>query len=654
MPYTIRTKDGITLKNIPDDWAKDDPRLKEAVSQRRAQLTQERVSQRQTGIERLRAENPGEYDPDSAEYKAKYGPTSGMSGGQKVAANLGAGMVNFGRGLAQLALPKSLERSIGITDESTDEKRRIDDELAQNTTGGKFLQIAGEAAPMFAIPGGAVARGLSKVPKLAAMGIGSRVLPSVMAEGAVLGAASGAITPTKSDESTLANAALGGAGGALIPAGLMGLGKVARPLIPKLRDRGVAQKLGEQLDVSPQALAKAQKALGASSKRIVNAPQSTAVITQSDELARLEMAARANPDTSAPWIAHDEALGNARWKALDDALGNQKTVDAAKKATDSYADTAVPEVMKAMRPKKFREGLQDLHAATVAKLEAAQGDRANWSSVIYKHLRDEINNSNKTPQALWNIRKQLRAWQEGTPPAGFEATRAPKGDRAIQEAVGAIDEILNRASHKRWGKFLERFGEFARKEGEQRAGQNIRNSFLSEATGDLRTATTKAGNPVITRAKLAQALETHGKNQFGETLDFQQRNVIDQVLSDLRAEEIFSRVKKSVTSGGGSHTAPLEALMKSGVSKLSGNSLFTNVAEAFANVGRKKQQQLLNQILLEPADAMLLLKQAQRIKRPLSSAEKRVVYAARAMLNAQNVAAATQAGVQTQTQQEGQ
>ncbi len=657
MPYDIRTKDGITLKNIPDDWKPDDPRLQQAVQQRRLQLTHQRALQPESNIDRMKRTNPGDFDPESEAYKNKYAATSGMTGTEKVFSNLGAGLTNFGQGLAQLVLPKPVERAFGITDEAIDEKRHFDENLAKGTTGGKFIQLAGEAAPMFLVPGGSVARGLTKLPGIGAsaarIGIGSKVLPSIMAEGGVLGAASGAITPTKSDESTLANTALGGVGGALLPAGLMGLGKLARPFVPALRQRKVAEDLASTLDTSPPALTQMQRKINASNKSVVEAPQSTAVATQNDELAKLEMAARANPETSSPWVAMDEATNNARWKALDETLGNQKTVDAAKSATDSYINVAKPEVMKAMRPKKLANGIADLQAATKAKLEHAEANRNNWASVVYKKLRDEINASNKSADSLWNIRKTLREWQEGTPPPGFEQTRAPKGDRAIQEAVGAIDEVLNRASHKRWSKFIEKVGEFSRKEAEQRAGQNIRNSFLSEVTGDLRSATTKAGNPVVTRAKLANALETHGTNHFGERLDFPQRDVVDQVLANLRADEIFGRLKKSITSGGGSHTAPLEALMKAGTTQI-GGPWFTKIADVFANVGRKKQQQLINQILLNSDDAMLLLKQAQKIKRPLSDAEKRLVYAARAMMNAQNVVGVTQAVAQAQPQEQGQ
>ena len=38
MPYSITTKDGITIQNIPDEEPADSPRLRERVAQIRAQM----------------------------------------------------------------------------------------------------------------------------------------------------------------------------------------------------------------------------------------------------------------------------------------------------------------------------------------------------------------------------------------------------------------------------------------------------------------------------------------------------------------------------------------------------------------------------------------------------------------------------------------
>jgi len=626
MPYTIRTKDGITLDNIPDDIDPKDERIKQLVTERRSSMQKERFSSPE--FQQKVAEQ------QSAD-KALYNPTSGMGTFDRVAANVGAGAMNFGQGLAQLVLPKSMEQAVGITDESINEKRQRDQVLADSTTGGKALQVVGEALPGFAIPGGSVARGLGMLPKVGtaikAAGVGTRVLPTLLAEGAGLGALQGAITPTTSDESVLGNTAVGAVGGAVVPAGLYGLGMAARPLSRGLQQRALAQKVGDVMDVSPAAQKALGKAVNQSNSRVVAAPQSLAALTQNSEVAALELAARANPETASSWVNFDQTAGNARWKALADSLGNDTTVEAAKKATNTYADTAVPEVFKAVKPKVLTEAVTDFGSAVQGRLNSSVQKADPAGQEVYGYVKNAMESGDGSPQMLWNIRKTLSKWIDGTPPPGMEGTRATKMDREIMEVRGAIDSTLNRATGNKWSSFLGKYSDYAKKEAAQKAGQNIRNVFFDETLARAQGPTTTAGNPAVTRARLGQALKRFGTNEFGETLDFPQRNVVDQVLDDLHADEILQRVKSGMTGKGGSQTAPLTALLKKeGVGQ--GGSWLTDIAKTVANVSQKQQREMLNGILQNPEDALLIIRQAEKIKRPLSNSEKYLVQAARGLV----------------------
>ena len=75
--------------------------------------------------------------------------------GQKLMANLGAGMSCAWEGAKQLV-------GQGAGDEAIGEKRRIDEQLAKTVTGGGLTQIAGELLPAVAVGGGigAAARAL--------------------------------------------------------------------------------------------------------------------------------------------------------------------------------------------------------------------------------------------------------------------------------------------------------------------------------------------------------------------------------------------------------------------------------------------------------------------------------------------------------------
>lgn len=626
MPYSIRTKDGIVLSNIPDDMDPNDERLKQLVSQRRQQKRRDyfRSPEFQQKVEAQRAEDRDLYDP-----------TSGMGGFEKVRANIGAGLANAGLGTAQLLLPKSVEQAVGITDESINEKRARDQQLAEATTGGKALQIGGEVLPMMAVPGGVVARGLGALPRIGtavkSAGIGSRALPTLIAEGGALGAAQGAITPTTSSESTFGNAIMGGLGGAAIPGLLYGASRLVRPLSRGLLQREVAKKIADAFDVSPSAQRKMEKALAASSRRVVDSPQSAAALTQSPELAQLELAARANPDTAPSWARFDETAANARWKALADALGSEASVEAAKKATDSYASAVIPEVFKSVNRKVLSEAVTDFVTAVRGKLRSAVNNANPAEQEVYGYVLEALEKSDRGPQALWNIRKTLASWMDGAPPPGREGTRATKVTGPAREAVKAIDATLNRATGGRqWSKFLEKFGEYVAKEKSQKAGQNIRNAFFDETLATPRGSTTASGSPAVTRARLEQALARYGKDEFGETLDWTQRNVIDQVLDDLRADEILQRVKSVATGKGGSQTAPLLSLLHR-ESVLPNGVWLTEIAKTIGNLGQKKQREIVNRILQDPQDALLVIRQAERIKRPLTNSEKYLVQTARAL-----------------------
>jgi hypothetical protein len=635
MPYEIETRDGIVLTGIPDDWEPDDQRLKSMVERKRTEVRQANMASGATQ-EKYAKLNPSEYDPSSPEYQAKYGATAGMSGGEKVAANWSAGVRGFGLGAAQLALPKPLERAFGITDESIRERRAVNQPLADATTGGRFIQAAGEVAPTLAIPGGAVAKGLGMLPKVGqaikGLGIGSRVLPTMLAEGAAVGGLQGAVTPTTSDESVLGNTVASAGMGAAIPGVLSGLGWAARPFSRGLAQRKVAGEVGEALGVDARAARGVERSVQASERRVVDSPQSLAALTQNPKVAQLEIASRSNPDFAPGWQQFDEGAGNARWKALDDVLGSDETVRAAKAETDAYANVAIPEVFKRVNRTKLQAGVADFRAAVHGRLGAAVRHADPNGQQVYGYVKKALEESDGSPQALWNIRKTISAWLDGAPPPGFEGTRGAKIDKPIMETRKAIDEVLNRATGgKQWTRFLEKFGEHAQRETAQKAGQNIRNAFFDETLVNARGATTSAGNPAVTRARLEQALTKFGKNEFGETLNWQQRNVVDQVLTDLRADEVLQRAKSAMTGKGGSQTGPLMALMKR-QRVLPGGGWLSDIANALNSFGRNKQAQIVTEMLQDPQAALTIVKQAERLRRPLSSAERALVTSARAAI----------------------
>jgi hypothetical protein len=160
-----------------------------AVRQLGAVLQQMQVAtQRQAKIDKLKKDNPAEYDPDSQAWQDKYGATSGMSTTQKVLAGAGKAFMDIKRGVGQL---------IGTDSQADiDEAKRLDAPLMK-TTAGKVGNIGGNVAialPSVFIPGA-----------------------QTVAGSAALGAGMGFIQPVASDESRLKNTLVGGAVGGAAP-----------------------------------------------------------------------------------------------------------------------------------------------------------------------------------------------------------------------------------------------------------------------------------------------------------------------------------------------------------------------------------------------------------------------------------------------------
>jgi hypothetical protein len=158
---------------------------------------------------------------DKARFKADE---AGRPLSQRVMTNLGAGLDSAWQGAKQLV-------GQGMGDEALAEKRRRDAELAEGTTGGSLIQLAGEVAPAVAL-GGGVGVGARMLPAAVRASRGMQALGNTVSRapvrGALEGAGAAALMPTMSDESRLQNVALGAAGGAAAPYVLKGAAKLGR------------------------------------------------------------------------------------------------------------------------------------------------------------------------------------------------------------------------------------------------------------------------------------------------------------------------------------------------------------------------------------------------------------------------------------------
>ena len=196
---------------------------------------------RDSRISDLMQANPGEYDPQSDEYREKYGPTQGFF--SNLAAGAGKAVVDTGRGLQQLAVGGAnlipgvdLDETAAGLRSNMDDVRQRDDALM--STGAGLTGNIGANVAMFMMPGG-LASGAGRGATLA-KGLSN---PQTYKAAAGVGALAGALNPVGSNESRALNTGLGAAGGLFGKA-------ISQPLMNKLSRGGrSAKKLLEEAGV---------------------------------------------------------------------------------------------------------------------------------------------------------------------------------------------------------------------------------------------------------------------------------------------------------------------------------------------------------------------------------------------------------------------
>lgn len=227
-------------------------------------------AQRGQRIEELKRSNPGEYDPASKEYQARYGATAGLSGYEKFMSGAGKSVADVGRGLKQIGA--GLGNQIGLVSDETvagiqsgiDESRQLDAPLME-TGAGLAGNMAGTLATTL-LPAGLAARG-AQAANLGRTANAARafVNPTTFRAAAGAGAAQGAIQPVASDESRLLNTGIGALGGAAGTAVAKAAGRVVQPIrqalepavrraVQRLEEAGVpldlAQRTGSRMAVA--------------------------------------------------------------------------------------------------------------------------------------------------------------------------------------------------------------------------------------------------------------------------------------------------------------------------------------------------------------------------------------------------------------------
>ena len=378
-----------------------------------------------TSKESLKATNPAEYDPESPEYKAKYGAASD-SGWQNFAAGIGKGVMDIGRGIGQM-LPRGPMGMAGpmVTRDDIKEVRARDADL-MDTTAGKVGQGVGMAAtllPTMFIPGA-----------------------NTLAGSAAIGAGTGLAMPSESTDETLKNVALGGL---LSPATMLGMrgvaavGRAGKGIVEPFTRGGQERIAGRTL----RAFAGGDDAARAAADAIDNAPgslpgyrASTAELADNAGLAQLDRSLRNNPEYVNLFAQQDKANRTAIVGALDDLAKDpaqrQAAVAARESATDALykqADTAVARAdadfgKLMMRPSMSKAWARAEELAAESGEQISRGPEISGRALHYvkKALDDlaDTADAGNQQRAVLGTRKAFLEWVDKQVPAYGQARQA--------------------------------------------------------------------------------------------------------------------------------------------------------------------------------------------------------------------------------------
>jgi len=492
-------------------------------------------------------------------------PTEGMSGTQKVLANIGGGMMDLATGVRQFYTDMTgTDAEKAAMRAEVDAKRAMDKQLAESTPGGsmvgKGLQIFGQVAPTLALPVGAAANIVTKLPR--ALGLMRAAAPTarlgtatLAGDAALTGGVLGAVEPVGTNESRGVNVLQGAAMSGATPLAMAGGSQVAR----MVTRGGGESRAGERVVRELAEGGDQQAVLRQTMDRLRQAPQgpiplSTAASLADPQLARLEAGSRTR--SGANWYDFDQGQARSVADEVIAATRGAEDVAARRGLRSNNREVLVNQAMSSVNEPAFARDLAGFRANLDTAARSAEASNPAVRGMLTQ-LADEIDRLGPdfSPQHLATIRANLASKPKMVPTNSYEA--APRDNPATMSVLREVDNILNNATGGRWSPVLQSYKRDSDIVRSSQAAGKIRESFIDPATGRVRGVSADAAGdvPKITEAGLGRALDSARGPRRELVLDPTANARLEAVLAALRQQNIVQGVKRSATAGGGSNTA---------------------------------------------------------------------------------------------------
>lgn len=477
-------------------------------------------------------------------------PTSGMSGLERFGAGFGRAFVTGWQGLKQAgtsALENLTSDSTGLTGTSPMESLVSGNPVGSNPVSRWFTRSLAEqqkeidnermlSAPLMDTGAGASGNFIGHLTQLLGPGLAAKagsvtraaLLPTTIRGGILQGGALGALQPTATGESRVANTALGATLGGAIPGGLRAAGAASR-MLPGVRQAAIEQQAANVLDEFASDPAAVRTALGNNAQMVPGSLPTTAEATGDIGLANLQRTLY-DPNIggfNTALTARQTANNAARVNAIRNNFGGADDV-AATRLTDAR-DLAAAQALRPIGGISFT-GAGQLGTALDRLIQKNQA--APLVRDTLETLKSELPNV-KTVRDAHLFRQYMNQLSNGLVDGKASAKLAGK-------EVSAFRDILDRQMRKdfpEWGQFLKDYSSASKEVGQVRFGQELLGkSNAAQFAGDpvLNANYLKAAGSLDSIAKMANP---GFKRATADTMLTQpQKDVIESVRRDLERQ----------------------------------------------------------------------------------------------------------------------
>jgi hypothetical protein len=516
MPYSITTKDGITINNIPDDVAPDSPELKERVAQIR--LT---GGQAQPAAPAMPPDTLGRQVGAAVRPMAQAALTAGGLLPMVVDP-----MVNFFNLAAGTRIPtqsQAVEKTltgIGFPEARTPQERIMQDVATAGYGTGGVARVAGEVAPR--LPGMArdLAQFFAQSPKaqtaaaLTASTAGGMLReggapPALQVGGAML---AGMVAPGGPTLSTTQRA-------------LAAPGGLVKPFTQAGREVIVGNVLN-RLATDPE---RAMQNLQQAQPLVPGVRVTTAAGARDPGLAAAETAIRGLDQSGAfPSVlsSNQQALLES-FRRLGGRAGDEFTP-----GSIPYAEAKRSRITAPMReeafagvtvdPETFQRGINlVVNKAIDNVMSSPAGVRQDVESAM-KFATDRVQRA-KTPQELYEVRKDLAAASQGKYNQELPSLRLAKGQ--LNEVIRSVDDVIEAAAPG-FKNYMRQFEKSSSAIDQMKIMQGIE---AKVTTGQPNLMT---GEPVLAAGALRRQLATKAE-EIGAQLSPAAQTRLDNIINEI-------------------------------------------------------------------------------------------------------------------------